>query len=458
MRRDSEHVVRCVLADMTASVLAMAAAYWIRFRVMADGTPTEGPGALLLWAGAFSPAFPALYALLGVYSPGEGPDAPRRLGAMWLGATLGVMLYIDVIYLFHRTDFSRRMLWIDWLLLLAWGVLRLLFSRSRRRAAEPVRVILALGGEAGLFCARKLAADPGAAIVGSVGTSPIPGTARLGGHGQLGVILRREKPDLVILCSADAGTLAGDLKACDDAGVRPLLLPSGTEHLGSRPYVSSFAGVPLLDPRRVPLDDPAAETIKRLGDILGAAALLVLTAPVLLAAAAGTRLTSRGPVIFSQERIGRDNRPFRMYKFRSMAVGSEEQGGWTRAGDPRRTAFGALLRRSAVDELPQLINVLRGEMSLVGPRPEQPCHVERFRQSIPRYMVRHRVRPGLTGWAQVNGLRGDTSIPRRVEHDLWYIENWSPLLDGRILLLTPFRCLFNRQEPLKKLRSRADPR
>ena len=206
-----------------------------------------------------------------------------------------------------------------------------------------------------------------------------------------------------------------------------------------------MAGLAVVNLRRIPLDDPGAEVLKRLGDVLGALLLIALTAPLMLAAAVGTRLSSPGPVIFVQERLGRDKKPFRMYKFRSMAAGAVTDG-WTTADDPRRTRFGAFMRRWSIDELPQLFNVLRGDMSLVGPRPEIPRHAERFCLSIPLYMVRHRVRPGITGWAQIHGLRGDTSIPRRVDRDLWYIENWSLLLDLKILLLTPFCGVLNTQE------------
>ena len=446
LRRSVEHRVRCVFADMGLSVLTMAAAFFLRFEVMDGRDPVGGLGFHLLWAAAFSPAFPILYALLGVYAGQPKPNALRRLGAVWLGNTLSVMGYIDVIYLFHVTDFSRRMLWIYWLLLEGNGALRVWGERFLAGPGEARKAIF-IGEENGV---RLLRSDPGIELTGSVGDRPIPGTAWLGPLEDLGKILLKEKPDLAVLTTDDGEHLSEQLHACDSAGVKPYLLPAGAEHLGSRPYLETVAGMPLLDLRRVPLDDPAADTLKRLGDILAAAALLLLCAPILLLAAAGTRLSSPGPVIFTQERVGRDNRVFKMYKFRSMAVGSD--GGWTLAGDPRRTVFGAFMRRYSIDELPQLVNVLRGDMSLVGPRPELPCHVDRFRRSVPRYMVRHRVRPGLTGWAQVNGLRGDTSIPRRVEFDLYYIENWSLPLDLKILLLTPLRCLVNRQEPLKSPR------
>ena len=167
---------------------------------------------------------------------------------------------------------------------------------------------------------------------------------------------------------------------------------------------------------------------------------------MLLIVALLIKLISSGPVIFSQERVGLHNRPFQMYKFRSMAVQkpSEEKNAWTTKNDPRVTPVGKFIRKTSIDELPQLWNILKGDMSLVGPRPERPHFVEKFREEIPRYMVKHQVRPGLTGWAQVNGYRGDTSITKRIEYDLYYIENWSLGLDFKIIFLTFFKGFVNK--------------
>lgn len=158
------------------------------------------------------------------------------------------------------------------------------------------------------------------------------------------------------------------------------------------------------------------------------------------------KLTSPGPLIFKQERVGLHNRPFYMYKFRSMEVQKEEEEkvGWTRKNDPRVTNFGKFMRKTSVDELPQLFNVLKGDMSMVGPRPERPQFVEKFREEIPRYMIKHQVRPGITGWAQVSGYRGDTSIKKRIEYDLYYIENWTVGFDFKILFLTIFKGFINK--------------
>ena len=181
-------------------------------------------------------------------------------------------------------------------------------------------------------------------------------------------------------------------------------------------------------------------------DICGALFGIILFSPLMLLTAALIKLTSPGPIIYSQERIGLHNRPFKMFKFRSMEVQpeSEEKKAWTVKNDPRVTPIGKFMRHTSIDELPQLFNILKGNMSLVGPRPERPFFVEKFREEIPRYMVKHQVRPGLTGWAQVNGYRGDTSIRKRIEYDLYYIENWSIGLDIKIIFLTFFKGFINK--------------
>jgi len=177
---------------------------------------------------------------------------------------------------------------------------------------------------------------------------------------------------------------------------------------------------------------------KRVTDIVASAAALVILSPLLGLIALGVRLTSPGPVLYVQERMGLDGHSFRMLKFRSMRIDAEHESGavWARADDNRRTAFGTLLRKTSLDELPQLWNVLCGDMSLVGPRPERPIFVQKFRDQIPHYMLRHKVRAGITGWAQVNGWRGNTSLDRRIECDLFYIRHWSYMLDLKILTMT----------------------
>jgi exopolysaccharide biosynthesis polyprenyl glycosylphosphotransferase len=236
------------------------------------------------------------------------------------------------------------------------------------------------------------------------------------------------------------------VEACHEEGVRCDFVPELFEVMLGRVRVEEIDGVPLVGVRLVPLGR-LQRFQKRTLDLVGSAAGLLVLAPLLLVVAACVRLDSKGPVLFRQRRLGRDGREFDMLKFRSMPMTAERGTGPVRAtrDDPRPTRVGRVLRRTSADELPQLWNVLQGEMSLVGPRPERPVFVDEFRRSIPRYLERHGVKSGITGWAQVHGLRGDTSIEERTRYDIWYVENWSIGLDLRILALTLLRFLFQEE-------------
>ena len=454
---ESKRTFIYVLLDMLAATVSMAAAFWIRFVLFRGVNPVGGFGYHMLWAALFSPVYVILYGLLGVYTLHPQRSFIHDYRNMVLGNTFGVMLYIDVIFVFRVVDFSRWMILLHYLILNALSCARGFAAhrvlRSRYKNREELKKLVLIGdGAAARDCAARLADRPetGFALAGSIGRIAIPGLPLLGGMEELAAALERSMAEqaVIALDEEDADTLGEILQSCESTGVKLTLLPVSYEYMASDPYIEPLAGLPLINVRRVALDDAGAEILKRTEDIIGALLLIVLTSPVMLMAAVGTRLSSPGPVIFRQERIGRDRKPFKMLKFRSMEVNAGSDSAWTRPGDPRRTRFGAFMRRYSIDELPQLFNVLRGDMSLVGPRPEIPRYVEHFKYSIPLYMVRHRVRPGITGWAQVNGLRGDTSIPARVDYDLYYIENWSLLFDLKILLMTPFRGIVNRQEPL----------
>ena len=211
----------------------------------------------------------------------------------------------------------------------------------------------------------------------------------------------------------------------------------------ARPQFDSLNGLPMINLRRIPLDNLGNAFMKRAMDIAGSLVLLLVFSPVMLITAVGVRLSSPGPVIFKQKRVGLGKKEFYMYKFRSMRVNSGSDTSWSQNHDSRKTRFGAFIRKFSIDEFPQFLNVLKGDMSLVGPRPEIPHFVEQFQEKIPLYMVKHQVRPGITGWAQVHGLRGNTSIEDRIRHDIFYIENWTLLLDIKILLMTVFKGVVN---------------
>lgn len=233
---------------------------------------------------------------------------------------------------------------------------------------------------------------------------------------------------------------------CEKSGVHTKFIPDYSNIIPTKPYTEDLLGLPVVNIRQVPLSNTFNAMIKRIVDVGGCLFAIVLFSPVMLLTALAIKLTSPGPLIYAQERVGLHNRTFKMYKFRSMEVQdpAKEKKGWTVKNDPRVTPIGKLIRRTSIDELPQLFNILRGDMSLVGPRPERPFFVEKFREEIPRYMVKHQVRPGLTGWAQVNGYRGDTSIRKRIEHDLYYIENWTLGFDLKIIFLTFFKGFVNK--------------
>jgi len=232
---------------------------------------------------------------------------------------------------------------------------------------------------------------------------------------------------------------------CEKAGIQTKFMPDYGNLMSSKPYTEDLQGIPVIYVRQVPLNDMLNAFLKRAMDILGSLFAIIVFSPVMLVTAVLVKVSSPGPVIYKQERVGFRNRTFMMYKFRSMVVqtAEAEKKGWTTQNDPRVTRVGKIIRKTSIDELPQFFNVLTGKMSLVGPRPERPQFVEKFREEIPRYMVKHQVRPGITGWAQVCGLRGDTSIEERIEHDIYYIENWSLGFDIKILFMTVFKGFVN---------------
>ena len=233
---------------------------------------------------------------------------------------------------------------------------------------------------------------------------------------------------------------------CEKSGVHTKFIPDYNNIIPTKPYTEDLMGLPVVNIRYVPLSNTFNAMVKRVVDIGGSLFAILVFSPVMLITAAVIKITSPGPLIYKQERVGLHNKTFKMYKFRSMEVQdpAKEKKGWTVKNDPRVTPIGRIIRSTSIDELPQLFNILKGDMSLVGPRPERPFFVEKFREEIPRYMVKHQVRPGLTGWAQINGYRGDTSIRKRIDHDLYYIENWTLGLDFKIIFLTFFKGFINK--------------
>ncbi|HYU24790.1 MAG TPA: exopolysaccharide biosynthesis polyprenyl glycosylphosphotransferase, partial [Thermoanaerobaculia bacterium] len=270
----------------------------------------------------------------------------------------------------------------------------------------------------------------------------IDGARVVGTYADVQSILEQNGIDQVLIALPldSIGFLEEILKRIGPSMVDIKVIPDIYKFISLRGGIEDFDGMPVISLLDTPLGG-WNDVVKRVVDILLATALITLIAPLLLLIGAAIKLTSRGPVFYRQERMSLDGRTFLVWKFRTMSVDAEAESGavWASPVDPRRTRVGRWLRQTSLDELPQLFNVLRGEMSLVGPRPERPIFIDQFRQKIPKYMLRHKVRAGMTGWAQVHGLRGNTSVEQRIRYDLYYIENWSLLLDFKILLLTLFR-------------------
>ena len=270
----------------------------------------------------------------------------------------------------------------------------------------------------------------------------------IGWLADLDIILPESHLDeIVITLGLNEYTKLGMLvNKCEKSGVHTKFIPDYNNIIPTKPYTEDILGLPVINIRHVPLTNWLNRFVKRAVDIFGALVALILFSPTMIVVSIIIKMTDSGPLIYKQERVGLKNEPFYMYKFRSMVVQKEadEKSRWTVKDDPRVTPIGRFMRKTSIDELPQLFNILKGDMSLVGPRPERPQFVEKFKEEIPRYMIKHQVRPGLTGWAQVNGYRGDTSIRKRIEFDLYYIENWTLGFDFKIILLTFFKGFINK--------------
>lgn len=344
--------------------------------------------------------------------------------------------------------------WVFSILFVSLGrfLLARVFAFFQARHVGRDRVLVVGTGEIGRMLVQKLQSAGGVAheVVGFVDTNPdtptVVGVPVLGRPADLPTIIESHGVDEVVIGVPEGShhLLVQLISLCEREKVSIKVFPDVFQIMATEVTVGDLAGLPLLTVRDVALRGWRL-SMKRGYDLVFGSLMLIFFSPLMLFIALLIKLESPGPIFFIQERMGLDARPFPMLKFRSMRSDAEREGpGWTTADDPRKTRLGSLLRRISFDELPQLINVVRGDMSLVGPRPERPVYVEQFRQVIPRYMERHREKAGLTGWAQVNGLRGDTSIVERTKYDLWYTENWSIWLDIKICVRTAFRLFRDR--------------
>jgi len=452
-----EHIM--LAGDLLVVAACWLVAYVMRFYVLGPPLRSEIP-----------PLYPYLLMLLpilvvwGVSFRAFDLYRPRRIAShlseaadLAKASSLGALVLVAVMtFLFREYEYSRVVIVYFWLLSIAavWfarATFREALRFARRRGYNLRYAVVVGDGELAATVVSRLAArtDVGIEVLGVVGDDKegMGGARRLGGYSDLRAVLDAHVVDHVILALVheDYGRLGGLLEAVGDEPVTIHVVPDLFRFASLRGGVEEFEGMPFIHLRDSPLHGWSQVT-KRVFDLVFSCALLIGLAPVLLLLALGVKLTSRGPVLYRQERMGLDGQRFRMLKLRTMRVDAEAGTGpvWAAEDDPRRVPYGALLRRLSLDELPQFVNVLRGEMSVVGPRPERPFFVEQFRRTVPGYMLRHKVKSGVTGWAQVNGLRGNTSLEKRIQYDLEYIERWSLWLDVKIIVLTLVRIVFER--------------
>lgn len=449
-----------LLADLVLVAGCWLLAYWLRFHVAGpplpygDVPPLADYGLMLL----------PILVVWGVAFRAFGLYRPRRIGShlseaadIAKASTMGALVLVAVMTFFFRGyDYSRVVIVYFWLLSIGvvWfsrAAFREVLRFARRRGYNLRYAVVVGGGELAANVAQRMQGRPdvGIQVLGVVSDDRDGSAAArwLGGYKDLRAVLDAHTVDHVILALSheDYGRLAGLLDAVGDEPVTIHVVPDLLRFASLRGGVEQFEGMPFIHLRESPLYGWSS-LAKRVFDFTFSLVVLAVIWPLLLALVVAVRLSSAGPVFYRQERMGLDGRRFHMLKFRTMRVDAEGQTGpvWAEAADARRTGVGTFLRRFSLDELPQFINVIRGDMSVVGPRPERPVFVERFRQTVPGYMLRHKVKSGITGWAQVHGLRGNTSLEKRIEYDIEYIERWSLWLDLKIIAMTVVRVLMDR--------------
>ncbi len=458
-----------IVLDGVVVIVSYALAWWIKFlSPLANTTPGETALSAETYFSLLYlivPVYLFLYSIYNLYSSKRATRIRTEVGGILKANTVGIVAVMVAFFLLSTrvrgvVNFSRAFI------LMFYGINMFVTVEYRfivrkvlyyfRRRGNNLKHILLIGysraGEA--YLDRIYNNAQWGYVVHGILDDHVPrgtmykGVKVLGTLDNLEFILPENKLDeiAITLPLCDYDSLEKVVDQCEKSGVHTKFIPDYNSLFPSKPYTEDLMGLPVINIRYVPLSNTWNALLKRLVDIVGALFCIVLFSPAMLFALIGTLCTSRGPIIYKQTRIGLHSKPFTMYKFRTMRVQSaeEEKKGWTTKNDDRVTKFGSLLRRTSIDEMPQFFNVLTGKMSLVGPRPERPQYVDKFREEIPRYMVKHQVRPGITGWAQVNGYRGDTSIRKRVEYDISYIENWSLGFDFRILFLTVFKGFVNK--------------
>lgn len=401
-----------------------------------------------------------IYAFFGLYTPKRYQRGSKELVNLLKANLLGLGISAFIITVFQIQNFPRSLYLLFYMFNFVFGlisryVIRKVLKDSRKKGRNIKHTVFVGFSTSAAAYIDRIKANPhwGLKVHGIFDDTisknfEYRGIKRIGTLSNLADYLENTSLDevAITLNLDEYNKLEKIVAICEKSGVHTKFVPDYYNFISTNPYTEDLDGLPVINIRNVPLTNTLNRMIKRIIDIIGSIVALIIFSPIMLVVAILVKKSSPGPILFAQERIGLGNKPFKMYKFRSMGVQDpkKEAKQWTTKNDARVTPIGKIIRKTSLDELPQFWNVLRGDMSLIGPRPERPLFVEKFKEEIPRYMIKHQVRPGITGWAQVNGFRGDTSIRGRIEHDLYYIENWSLGLDIKILFLTFFKGFVNK--------------
>lgn len=442
-------------SDIILLFFSMALSYFIRFYIFSPDTVYIKLNVYMQFSLLLVPINLLLYTFFNLYDPIRTSRFIKESVNLIKCNIIFVAIILSLLYIFKIVDISRLVIIIFYFIntgtiIAKRFILRQALSNLRKKGLNLKHVLIVGSGETAreYLAVIKSNRNYGYNYVGYVSNSNTFEGEKLGNYSDLLDVLYKYKFDEVIcaLDICDAKYLEKVVSNCEHSGTKISIIPFCYKYIPSQPYIDQIGSLPIINIRRIPLDNMRNAFMKRSMDIIGSLLLIILTSPIMLVTSIIIKLTSKGPIIFKQKRVGLNKEIFTMYKFRSMKVNSEENTGWTTNNDPRKTKFGSFIRKFSIDELPQFFNVLKGDMSLVGPRPELPHFVDEFKDEIPLYMVKHQVKPGITGLAQVNGYRGDTSIKKRIEYDIHYIENWSILLDISILFKTAFKGLKNNEQ------------
>lgn len=483
IRENQKHFNRFgVVLDIGVLLISMLLSWWIRFSsgfIYASDAGFLQVKYYILPALVMMPVYMVLYLVFKLYAPKRMRAFYKEVGSIIQANIIGILIFTMILFIFEKNNYSRKLLLVfaitNTVMMILERYLVRLFIRNLRKKGYNKKHVLLLGynslAESFLkriisnkdlgyrlitvldekeknrskTCNQELIKKAGGKVTA---ISKNKREVWVGDLEDLEYYLEEFHVDEVFIALkiTQYESLGEILEVSEKQGTRVNIIPAYYKYVPSKSNIEELDGMQVINLRYIPLDHLANRMIKRGLDILISLVAIIITSPIMIMTAIMIKATSKGPILYKQERIGLNKKPFMMYKFRSMKEqkADEEKTQWTVQNDPRKTKVGTFIRKTSIDELPQFFNVLKGDMSIIGPRPERPYFVEQFKEEIPKYMIKHHVRPGITGWAQVNGWRGDTSIEKRIQCDIYYIENWDIWLDIKIIFLTIFNGFVNK--------------